>query len=132
MSSFLFRRSGLSVAAAASLFAACSSPTGPEKELSGERLYGQYCARCHGDDGSGSPGQPQVLDLSDPEVTAQLSDQRLKGVIRMGKPPKMPGFGRYLAGASLEVLAAYVRALGERPGSKARGDVTHNGCTRVS
>ncbi|MEZ4430325.1 MAG: cytochrome c [Nannocystaceae bacterium] len=91
----------------------CQEPTGPVREISGERLYNQYCARCHGMDGKGLPEIEGVGDLTDPARMRTLSDDALRDAIRMGRPPKMPGFGRQFAEPSLDVLAAFVRRLSQ-------------------
>lgn len=98
----------------------CQNPTGPEREISGERLYSQNCARCHGADGKGVPEQPEARDLSDRGFVDGLSDMRLRGVIRAGKPPKMPGLGNQLTDAALMVLVAHVRSLSGSKGARAR------------
>lgn len=91
---------------------ACKEPTGPEREISGARLYAQNCARCHGLDGKGgAEAPPGTRDLSDPGYMSMLTDERIRNTIRMGKPPTMPAFGRQFAEPSLKVLAAYVRQL---------------------
>jgi mono/diheme cytochrome c family protein len=47
----------------------------------------------------------------------QLSDDHISGVIREGRPPRMPGFGEQFLEPSRKVLIAYVRSLsaGEAP-----------------
>ncbi len=95
---------------------ACNEPTGPEREISGARLFSQYCARCHGADGKGAADGPAVTrDLTDPNYMSMLTDRQIKGTIQMGKPPNMPSFGRQFAEPSLKVLTAYVRSLSAEP-----------------
>ncbi|MCB9751659.1 MAG: c-type cytochrome [Myxococcales bacterium] len=94
---------------------ACKEPTGPVREISGERLFYQYCARCHGTDGRGLPDVAGVRDLTDPRYMGTLSDDQLRRTIQMGKPPNMPAFGRSFAEPSLRVLTAYVRKLSTDP-----------------
>ncbi len=90
----------------------CHEAAGPERDISGKRLYDQHCARCHGSDGRGVAGQPPMLpDLSDPMVTPRWSDDQVRAAIRMGKPPGMPAFGNRFAEPSLKVLVTYVRML---------------------
>ena len=100
--------------------AGCAAPTGPERELSGERLYKQYCARCHGEDGKGVAEVPGVRDLSDPRIMSNLPNTRIKQVVRMGLPPKMPAFGDRFTDAALEVLVAHVRSLSGTSGEHVR------------
>jgi cytochrome c oxidase cbb3-type subunit 3 len=102
----------------AALLTACSEPTGPEKPIDGARLYAQHCARCHGPDGKGLKEVPGVRDLTDANLMGMLTDERVKGTIRMGKPPTMPAFTHF-AEPSLKVLVAYVRQLSSSPASAA-------------
>lgn len=90
--------------------AGCTQPTGPELPISGEQLYNQYCARCHGVDGVPTAEAPTASSFADPAVAQRLSDEGIKGVIRMGRG-QMPGFGDRFTEATLQVFAAYVRNL---------------------
>ncbi len=91
---------------------ACGDPTGPETPISGQQIYDQYCARCHGADGAGVAEQPAALGrLNTPAVMRTKSDEQIMGVIRAGKPPTMPGFAGEFTEAKLMVLTAYVRSL---------------------
>jgi mono/diheme cytochrome c family protein len=98
--------------AAALLAVGCKEPTGPEREISGAKIFAQNCARCHGRDGKGLPEVSGVRDLTDPGYMSSLSDERLRRVIRMGKPPNMPAFSHF-SEPTLKVLIAYVRSLSE-------------------
>ena len=99
---------------AAAVFAltvgACAQPTGPEHQISGERLFNQYCARCHGSDGVPTKDAPTASSFASAAVVERLSDETIKGVIRKGKG-QMPGFGDRFTEATLQVLVAYVRTL---------------------
>jgi mono/diheme cytochrome c family protein len=91
----------------------CPEPTGPEREISGEQLFNQYCARCHGVDGKGvADAQVTSAKLADPNVAGALSDQAMYGIIRAGKG-QMPAFRDTFTEASLMVLVAYVRSLSD-------------------
>lgn len=91
---------------------ACNDPTGPTTEINGQQIYEQYCARCHGFDGSGVPDQPAAQGrLNNLAIMSSRSDQQVMGVIRAGKPPAMPGFAGEFTDAKLRVLTAYVRSL---------------------
>lgn len=90
--------------------AGCSQPTGPELVISGEQLYNQYCARCHGVDGVPTEAAPTASSFADPAVAARLNDEAMKGVIRAGRG-QMPGFGDRFTEATLQVFVAYVRSL---------------------
>ncbi len=93
----------------------CKEPTGPEKPISGEQLFFQHCARCHGVDGKGLPEVSGVRDLTDPQYMGTMSNDQVRRTIQRGKPPNMPAFGRQFAEPSLEVLVAFVRGLSSQP-----------------
>lgn len=88
----------------------CTQPTGPERPISGEQLYNQYCARCHGEDGKPTEAAPTASSFTDAAFVERLSDEGMKGVIRAGRG-QMPGFGDAFTEATLQVLVAYVRSL---------------------
>lgn len=110
--------------------AGCGESTGPERELSGQRLYEQYCARCHGPTGRPEDPQTQTRDLSDARIVDTISDERMMGVIRSGipsgcnkpgRPPcQMPPFAEHFTDAALLVLVAYVRSLSGSQGKRGR------------
>lgn len=104
----MFRRRASALVVLA--LAGCTQPTGPELPISGEQLYNQYCARCHGVDGVPTAEAPTASSFADPVVVERLSDETMKGVIRMGRG-QMPGFGDRFTDATLQVFIAYVRAL---------------------
>lgn len=114
-----------------SVAAGCANATGPETDIEGQRLYEQYCARCHGSDGGGvkgadqkEPMSPERLALARPLNDAgrmkRVSDETIMGVIRAGRPPGMPGFSQEFTEAKMMVIAAYVRTLSGTQGSKAQ------------
>lgn len=104
---------------AAAVFAlmvgACAQPTGPEHQISGERMFNQYCARCHGIDGVPTKDAPTASSFASAAVVERLSDEKIKGVIRKGQG-QMPGFGERFTEATLQVFVAYVRTLPEGGG----------------
>jgi cytochrome c oxidase cbb3-type subunit 3 len=115
---------------------ACSEVTGPEREISGAKIFAQNCARCHGLDGKGLPEVAGVRDLTDPGFMSTISDERMRRSIRMGRPPTMPSFGHF-SEPTLKVLTAFVRRLSEpepAPGAPASTDPTARGsrCRRAS
>lgn len=76
---------------------------------SGQRLFLNYCAVCHGSDGGGSPGFPNLKDKDwlwggDPET--------IKTTILDGRTGIMPNLG--LKPDEVDKLAAYVMSLGGR------------------
>jgi mono/diheme cytochrome c family protein len=107
------RRRASALLALALALAGCSQPTGPELVISGEQLYNQYCARCHGVDGVPTEAAPTASSFADPAVVERLNDEAMKGVIRAGRG-QMPGFGDRFTDATLQVFVAYVRSLPAR------------------
>lgn len=112
---------------------ACSDTVGPERIIEGKIMYDQYCARCHGQDGSPVAGVDPPCD-TDPSVAGcagsfsdrgrmdRMSDETFKGAVLGGKQPGrratgvapgkgMPGFPTQFTEATLMVLVAYVRGL---------------------
>lgn len=98
--------------AACGLLGACSEPTGPEREISGAKIFAQNCARCHGLDGKGLPEVAGVRDLTDEGFMSTLSDERLRRSIRGGRPPTMPAFNHF-SEPTLKVLIAYIRQMSQ-------------------
>ena len=99
--------------AAVLVLVACQASAGPERELSGERIYQRHCARCHGVDGRPTREMPTARDLTIDSYMKTVSDEQIKMVIQRGKPPQMPGFGMQFAEPSMKVLVAYVRSLSD-------------------
>lgn len=108
----------------------CNDPTGPETPISGQRLYDQYCARCHGADGAGTQDYPPAAGkLNNPARIGNLSDEQIMGIIRAGRPgpqpgmaPAMPGFAEQFTEAKLMVLTAYVRSLAGNAGKNDKSE----------
>lgn len=118
---------GLSVLGLLVVFATsgCGEVTGPEHEISGQQLYEQYCARCHGTSGRPDPNETtmkvQPRDLSDRRIVDNLSDESIKGIVRSGSP-NMPAFRDQFTDGALLVLVAYVRSLSGSEGRRGRPD----------
>jgi len=93
--------------------AGCVVPAGPEKEISGKQLFLRHCARCHGEQGKGSPMMPSARDLTNQSYMATKNDDQVHRVIMSGKPPNMPAFGGQFGEPSMKVLVAYVRSLSD-------------------
>jgi mono/diheme cytochrome c family protein len=110
------RRRAPALVALVLALAGCTQPTGPELAISGEQLYNQYCARCHGVDGVPTEAAPTAASFADPAVVERLNDEGMKGVIRAGKG-QMPGFGDRFTEVTLQVFVAYVRSLPGRSGA---------------
>lgn len=103
-------RAAASALVAFAFAAGCSQPTGPEKNIDGERLFNQYCARCHGSEGIPTEAAPTASSLANATHVESLSDESMKGVIRAGRG-QMAGFGDRFTDATLQVLVAYIRSL---------------------
>lgn len=80
----------------------------PQAREMGQRLFGTYCAQCHGSDAKGSRSFPNLTDgdwlgAGDPEY--------IKGVIANGRMGVMPAMGSALDGEEIKDVAHYVRSL---------------------
>jgi len=88
---------------------------------SGNDLYHQNCAVCHGAAGKGDgPGAaaltPKPRDLTDKAYMSGLDDRKLhesiaKGGQAIGKSPLMPPMGAALSAQQIDDIVAYVRTL---------------------
>ncbi len=100
---------GLSITAITSQAAASKS---------GEELYRQHCAACHGYDGNGGVGVPLTL----PDFQYSVTNNYLKATIRHGRPGRvMPAFPS-LSNADIKALVKYIRRWA--PGKPFRYPVT--------
>jgi len=92
----------------------------------GEELYRQHCAACHGYDGNGGVGVPLTL----PDFQYSVTNNYLKTTIRHGRPGRvMPAFPS-LSNAEIKALIQYIRhwAPGKPyryPVTPVQGDVNH-------
>lgn len=87
----------------------------------GKKLYGQFCASCHGQSGKGDgPAaaalNPKPRDHTDKEYMSKLSDEDMFKVIKnggasIGKSPLMPPWGASLKDDQIKDVVAYIRAL---------------------
>lgn len=79
-------------------------------QANGQALFDNYCGVCHGTEGDKMP----TVDLSSPETTQKLSNERIIKAIRVGKEG-MPAFGKPHGGLlpfeSIVTLAKYTRTL---------------------
>jgi len=55
----------------------------PGDPARGGAVYGEFCARCHGDDGRGGPDGGSIVD---PNFLALVSEQMLRNSITAGRP----------------------------------------------
>ena len=86
----------------------------------GARIYGQFCATCHGaggkGDGPASQIEPRPADHTDGAYLGSLSDQHLYKVISqggasLGKSPLMAPWGGVLNAQQIRDVVAHLRRL---------------------
>ncbi len=87
----------------------------------GKKLYGQFCASCHGQSGKGDgPAaaalNPKPRDHTNKEYMSKMSDDEMFKVIKnggasVGKSPLMPPWGASLKDDQIRDIMAYVRTL---------------------
>ncbi|MDJ0962454.1 MAG: cytochrome c [Acidimicrobiia bacterium] len=73
----------------------------------GVDLFEAACARCHAADGSGGIGP--AIGTADSNAAENLTDEMIRGVIRVG-PGRMPSFDR-LTEAQVDSLVVLLRSL---------------------
>ena len=90
-----------------------------QSETNGKRLFGHYCATCHGETGGGD-GQnasnldPAPTDFHDslkahpPSYSRQIVEG---GTVAVGRSPLCPPWGRSLAREDVDALMAYLQVL---------------------
>lgn len=97
----------VALALVAVLLAACSP--GPPDDASGEDIYVELCARCHGADMSGGVGPP----LGPGSNAAAETDEFLEFTIVNGRG-RMPSFSSTLADDQVERLVGYMREVQDK------------------
>jgi len=76
--------------------------------VSGDQVYAEVCAQCHGSDGEGDLGP----SLKDPALQASNSDVDLFDSINLGHPATpMIGWGEILSADQIRQLVAFIREL---------------------
>ncbi len=88
-------------------------------ESQGKRLFAQYCATCHGDEGKGDGQNASNLNPAPPDLTlpknahdaAQLRRVITEGSAAIGRSPLSPPWGRNLSAQQIDYLVAYCQAL---------------------
>ena len=88
-------------------------------EGQGRRLFRQYCATCHGDDGRGDGQNASNLIPAPPDLTTSKRAQDaeyvrrviVQGSAAVGRSPLSPPWGRNLRSQEIEYLVAYCHAL---------------------
>jgi len=72
----------------------------------GAKLYAQYCAACHGSQGTGGVGVPLAL----PDFLAAADNEYLRKTIRLGRPGRvMPAF-RQLSDTQVGTIVKHIRS----------------------
>jgi len=82
----------------------------------GRRLYAQYCAACHGEDGDGNGIMSKLIAMSpmdhtNPNETNRLSNGDIVKSILGGQGKYMPAWQDILSQAEVEALVSYIRLL---------------------
>ena len=88
-------------------------------EGQGKRLFVQYCATCHGDEGRGDGQNASNLNPPPPDITtsknardaAYLRRVITQGSAATGRSPLSPPWGRSLSAQQIDYLVAYCGAL---------------------
>ncbi len=91
-------------------------------ESQGKRLFEDYCATCHGDEGHGdgqnasnlNPPPPDLAAPGAPRDAALIRQVITLGSAAVGGSPLSPPWGRSLSAQQIDYLVAYCRALGRR------------------
>jgi mono/diheme cytochrome c family protein len=87
----------------------------------GKKLYGQFCASCHGQSGKGDGAaaaalNPKPRDHTDKDYMSKMSDADMLKVIKnggasIGRSPLMPPWGASLKDDQIQDIIAYIRTL---------------------
>ncbi|MDZ7788507.1 MAG: cytochrome-c oxidase, cbb3-type subunit III [Halofilum sp. (in: g-proteobacteria)] len=95
-------------------YAAQSIPQLAENESAmrtGQRIFANNCAVCHGSDGRGAVGFP---NLTDDSWLYGGEPEQIRQTLINGRSGVMPGFGQQLGERDLRAVAAYVYTLNGR------------------
>jgi mono/diheme cytochrome c family protein len=89
--------------------------------LSGEEIFAEVCAQCHGSQGEGGIGP----SLRDADFQRQNSDDEIFKTINLGhEATAMIAWGEILSSEQIEALVSYIRKLGETTTAVPSGDIT--------
>jgi len=88
------------------------NPTAVE---TGKRLFLTYCNVCHGSDGKGAKGFP---NLTDNDWLYGGSLEAIKQTLTNGRQGRMPAHGEFLGAAKGHLLATYVYSLSQNDVTK--------------
>jgi cytochrome c oxidase cbb3-type subunit 3 len=110
--------SGVVVVTARSQTPAPLTPPTAADVASGAKVYGVYCARCHGIDGSGGTGPP----LARPRLRRAADPAGILAIVAGGVPGTAMMGAWSLSEREQQQVVAYVHSLGERPPEALPGD----------
>ena len=85
---------------------------------SGAKVYGVYCARCHGIDGTGGSGPP----LARPRLRRAADEAGILAIVAGGVPGTAMMGAWSLSESEQQQVTAFVRSLGQRPPETLPGD----------
>jgi mono/diheme cytochrome c family protein len=110
----LFRLGLILVLSSATL----AAPSLAQAQVDGAKLFQQYCAKCHGATGTGSPAEG-IPDFTLATWQAKRSDVQLRVSILEGKGTGMPAFRGKVSQEQARALTAHVRKFGPGQPKKA-------------
>jgi mono/diheme cytochrome c family protein len=92
-------------------------------QTDGKRLFGRYCATCHGEAGQGDGQNAYNLDPQPPDFSQSLKShpptywRRIVegGGSAVGRSPLCPPWGHTLASGEIDALVAYLAVLAQPP-----------------
>jgi mono/diheme cytochrome c family protein len=99
------------------------------KVKQGEVAFRQYCASCHGEDGTGTPGR-RGGSVVDPAYLALVSDQSLRTTVIAGRSDQgIPSWHDYVPGQAMKPqeisdVVAWLVAHRKFPGDRTKGETT--------
>lgn len=97
----------------------------PEVAETGRKIYTQWCAMCHGDEGKGQPPQfpplagNQSITMSSPvnSIRMVLNGGYAPGTSKNPRPHGMPPFARILNDAEVAAVVTYIRVAWDNNGT---------------
>jgi len=108
-------------------------PTTEESIALGSQLFAANCARCHGQEGQGTPRAPSLNVKS---FLTDTSDQAIQQIVTLGVPgTAMPNWGDRMTDADIQAIVGFIRqweptapevAILTRPGGGGPPWMTHS------
>ena len=92
------------------------APRGADNPNSGQAIFQEHCAACHGPTGKGdgyTTFNPPVADLTSAKVHTQLAPQLIRTVHKGRANTAMGRWESVLSDQEIENVVAYIRSLGE-------------------